>query len=372
MQIEEIKSFIINNRYAIVKISTDSGLTGIGEGTLFTQPEATIAIINRFQSYLLGKNPLQMDHHSRFLYRSSSFRGSAISSALAAIDIALWDIAGKHYNAPIAHLIGGGQTREKVRMCPVIGTDEADIMANKAKQIMKEGFTAIKIDPVPWNVHKMTSSQVIFETIKRISAVRETIGIDIDLAIEIHRKLTPGPAVALAKEIEQFGVLFIEDPIQPDSIDALAEVTKKVHVPIASGERQLSIYEFREMFAKEAVQTIKPDIGLAGGFTSCKKIAALAEAYHVEVSPHNCNSLISTTAHVQYCAGIPNFGILEYVNDTLETDIIKEQLPIENGYIKLPNKPGLGITFNEEYINKASTKPSFNTTLKDDNSVGYL
>ena len=214
-------------------------------------------------------------------------------------------------------------------------------------------------------------THVLREAVKRVGAVREAVGEDVDVCVELHRKLGPGEAVALAKKLEPLDPLFIEDPIPPDSIDSLAEVARKVNVPIATGERLYTIYEFKEVLQKGAAQDLKLDVGLQGGFSQCRKSAALAEAYHAIVSPHNARGPVLTAAHVQLCAAIPNFLVLEYRPDPKD-DILLQPLKVERGYIKVPDSPGIGVEFNEEAAAKYPYVPGeIRTAAREDGSVVF-
>ena len=372
MKIEEIETFLVH-QWLLVRIQTDKGISGIGEATFFPHPEAVIGVLNTFRDYLRGQDPLRIDHHWQFLYRFTSFRGAAIMAALSAIDIALWDIAGKFYRAPVCNLLGG-RCRDKIRMCALVLTDEIDALVAGVKQAVAEGHTAVKIDPVARGFPRMANDRLVKEIVSRVSAVREAVGPDVDVCVEVHRKLAPSEAVIVEQALRPFNLLFIEDPIQPDSVQSMAQVVSKMATPVATGERLHTIYEFRELLEAGGAQHIKPDIGLAGGITHCKKIAALAEAYHGSVAPHNFLTPVCTAAHVHLCAAIPNFLVLAYLPEDRppRSDVVKRHLPVEQGYIKVPDTPGLGVEFDESAPSKHPLKrfvPA--TALKEDGSVAY-
>ena len=369
MKIEDVQTFIIHD-WVLVRVHTDEGISGIGEACFHSQLPATIDVVHRFKKYLIGKDPLRIDHHWLYLYRSSSFRSSAICAALSAIDVALWDIAGKHYGAPVSNLLGG-RHRDKVRMCALTMGRNRDTTIEQAIVAMKEGHTAVKIDPIPPEYPKWSHARLLREVVDYVGAVRDAVGEDVDVCVEAHRKLGPAEAVALAKKLEPLNVLFLEDPIPPDSIDSMAEVASKVNVPIATGERLHTLYEFRELLARHAAHDLKLDVGLHGGFSQCKKIAALAEAYHATVSPHNARGPVLTAAHVQLCAAIPNFLVLEYRPDPHD-DMVKQQLKVENGYISVPDRTGIGVEFDEDAPAKYPYVPSeIQTAVRADGSVAF-
>ena len=369
MKIEAVEPHIIGD-WVVVSVHTDAGVSGIGEATFWAQPSATVEVVNRFKTYLIGQDPLEIDHHSLYLYRSAYFRSPAIYAAISAIDVALWDIAGKHYGAPVYSLMGG-KHRDKIRMCALCMGGDAETAVKLSVQAVKEGHTAVKIDPIPPEYANWSHSRLVREVVDHIGAVREAVGEDVDVCVEAHRKLAPFEAVAIARRLEPLDILFLEDPIPPDSIDSMAEVARKVNVPISTGERLHSIYEFKEVLSKGAAQDIKLDVGLQGGLSQCKKIAAMAEAYHATVSPHNARGPVLTAAHVQFCAAIPNFQVLEYRPSPMD-DMVKQPLMVENGYIKVPEAPGLGVELDESAPERYPNDPrDVRTLTRDDGSVAF-
>ena len=285
--------------------------------------------------------------------------------------MALWDIAGNHYGAPVYGLLGG-KHRDRIRMCALCGGRDTDATVQATVEAVKAGHTAVKINVPAGEFPSQATARLLSEAADRVGAVREAVGPDVDIAVEVHRNLAPAQAVALAGKLEQFDILFMEDPIQPDSVESMAEVARKVNVPIATGERLHTMYEFRELLARHGAQDVKLDVGLQGGFSHCKKIAALAEAYHATVSPHNAWGPLLTAAHVQLCAAIPNFLVLEYRPDPKD-DIVKEPLKVENGYIKVPDGPGIGVELDEEALARYPyTERPIATLTRPDGSVAHL
>jgi galactonate dehydratase len=345
MRIEEIQAFIVN-RWVVVAVHTDAGISGVGPAAFWSQPAATAEAVHRFRDDLLGEDPLAIESHWLRLYRKSYFRSAAICAALSAIDVALWDIAGKYYGAPVYGLLGG-KHRDEIRMCALAMAEDLDSVVEMAVDAVKEGYTAVKIDPIRGEYRRWSHARLLREITGYVSAVRDAIGEDVDLCVEAHRKLSPAQAVDLARKLEPLDILFLEDPIPPDSIDSMAEVARKVNVPLATGERLHTIYEFKEVLSRQAAQDLKLDVGLQGGISQCKKIAALAEAHHATVSPHNAFGPVLTAAHVQLCAAIPNFQVLEYRSEP-DDNIVSRPLAVERGYIKVPDVPGIGVELNEE------------------------
>jgi galactonate dehydratase len=369
MKIERITTYLVED-WLLVTVETDTGIKGVGQSTFWGQPAATVQVIDEFRRYLIGKNPLTIDYHYQYLNRSSSFRASSVFAALSAIDVALWDIAGKHCNMPVHGLLGGTH-RSKIRMCALCMDGDIDGMVAQVRAAVASGHTAVKIDPFPPEYGTWTLPRLIREVVDRVGAVREAIGEDVDLVIEAHRKLGPAEAIALAAKLEPFDVGLLEDPIPPDSVDSMAEVAARTTIPIATGERLHTIYEFREVLSRGAARDLKLDAGLQGGFTQTKKIAALAEAYHATVSPHNAWGPVLTAIHVQLAAAIPNFLVLEYRPDEKD-DIAVEPLKVRDGYITVPETPGIGIELDEKAVARYSYTPrDVGTALRSDGSVAF-
>jgi galactonate dehydratase len=369
MKIERISTYLVED-WLLVTIETDTGIKGVGQSTFWGQPAATAQVIDEFSRYLTGKDPLAMDYHFQYLNRSSSFRASSVFAAISAIDVALWDIAGKHYDAPVYGLLGGAH-RTKIRMCALCMDGDIDGMVAEVKAAVETGHTAVKIDPFPPEYGTWALPRLIREVVDRVGAAREAIGEDVDLVIEAHRKIGPAEAISLAAKLEPFDVALFEDPIPPDSVDSMAEVAAKTTIPIATGERLHTLYEFREVLSRGAARDLKLDAGLQGGLTQTKKIAALAEAYHATVSPHNAWGPILTAIHVQLAAAIPNFFVLEYRPDNKD-DIATKPLEVKDGYIAVPESPGIGVELDEAAVAKYSYTPrNIGTALRADDSIAF-
>ena len=388
MKIERVESMLIGGDDSapgnhIVRIWTDTGLSGIGQSACWGYPEAVDQIVKKFAGYLVGQDPLRIEHHWQYLYRMGPFRGSALSGAISAVDIALWDIKGKHFEAPVWQLLGG-KVRDKIRLHLLMGaklpdaSDQgttADGLRINARAAAEEGFTAIKTDPLPDGFQDMTQSRLIRETRDNVAAMREGGGEDTDIILEIHRKLTPMVAIALAESLLEFHPLFYEDPVQIDSIVSQGEVAKRTALPLANGERMHSIWEFRELLASGGSQYVRPDMGLAGGITHVKKIAAIAESYHSAVVTHNYLGPVLTAAAVHLDASIPNFVTQEYTKrDEDEVHAVyKNSLKREGGYILTPDAPGIGVELDDSRLAKHPfvSKNLQNIPMRVDGSVGY-
>ena len=376
MKITEIETIFVDH-YLFAKVHTDDGLTGLGESGAWGYLEASAAAIDTFKRYLIGQDPLRIEHHWQYLYRWTHFRGAAIMGALSAIDIALWDIAGKHFGVPSYQLLGG-KCRDKARVYyHVFGATKEELVQGciRAKEM---GFTAVGhltpfLDSSREQPYFKTHAAKMRDAIDTVGRYRDAVGDEVDLCIEIHRRLTPSEAIVLARGIEAFHPFFYEDPILPDNFDAMALVAQNIQVPIATGERLHTIHEFEALLRRGAVQYVRPDVCLAGGLTHCKKIAALAEAHHVGVVPHNPLSPVSTAACLQLAACIPNFALQEYPEGELEppkSEIVKAPLTLEDGFLIIPDAPGIGIELAEDAQERYPYIPrALKTRLHVDGSV---
>ncbi len=373
MKIDKIESFFIRNGY-VIRIHTDTGLSGVGQTACWGYPEAVEKIVNTFEKYLIGQNPLRIEHHWQYLYRMGPFRGTVLSGAISAVDIALWDIKGKHLGVPIWELLGGN-CRDKIRLHLLGGGSTPETMFDAAKAAVAEGFTALKFDPLVGNFQDMALDRLVKTARDLVAAAREGGGPDLDLIVEVHRKLTPMNSIVLESALAPFNLYFIEDPIQIDTITTQAELAKRMTSPVGNGERLTTIWEFRELLAAGGPQYVRPDVGLAGGLTHCKKIAAIAEAYHSAVVTHNFLGPLITAASLHLDASIPNFITQEYTKGD-ESDafaVYKVAYQREGGYIPIPEAPGLGIELDDSLIADIPFQPmnTGTTPLREDGSVAY-
>ncbi len=373
MKIDKIESFFIGNGY-VVRIWTDTGLSGVGQTACWGYPEAVDKIVNTFEKYLIGQNPLRIEHHWQYLYRMGPFKGTALSGAISAVDIALWDIKGKHFAVPVWELLGGN-CRDKIRLHLLGGGGTPETMFEAAKAAVAEGFTALKFDPLVGNFQDMAVDRLVKTARDIVAAAREGGGPDLDLIVEVHRKLTPMNSIVLESALVPFNLYFIEDPIQIDTITTQAELAKRMITPLALGERNVSIWEFRELLEVGGPQYVRPDVGLAGGLTHCKKIAAIAESYHSAVVTHNFLGPLITAASLHLDASIPNFVTQEYTKGD-ESDafaVYKVAYQREGGYIPIPEVPGLGVELDDSLIEETPFRPmnTGSTPLREDGSVAY-
>jgi len=376
MKITDVEVLPVD-RYLFVKVHTDSGITGLGESGAWGFLLASGQVVEDFKHYLIGKDPLLIEHHWQNLYRCTHFRGAAIMGALSAIDIALWDIAGKHFDVPVYQLLGG-KCRDKVRVYCHVKGDTKEKLIQGCVDAKEQGFTAVGhltpfLDEAREAPYFKTHSEKMKDAIDTVGKYREAVGDEVDLCVEIHRRLDPAEAIVLGRGIEGFRPFFYEDPIRPDNFDAMAEVAQKINIPIATGERLHTIYEFQMLLTRNAVQYVRPDVCMCGGITHAKKIAALAEAHHVDVVPHNPLSPVSTAACIQIAACIPNFALQEFPTGEdrpPKSEIVEQTLQVEDGFIIISEKPGIGIELAEDAMEKYPFKDRRrNTRLHVDGSV---
>lgn len=388
MKIVDLK-VVKTNRCVFCKIYTDNDLVGLGEAGAWGFLPACATVLEEFKEYLLGKDPLRIEHHWQYLQRFSHYRGAVMMAALSAVDEALYDISGKYFNVPIYYLLGG-KVRDKIRVyCHTPGRTEDELVEN-AKKLKAEGFTALGHlnpfldEPRDTPFHE-NNAQMLYEGERRIRKVREAVGEDIDLCIELHRRLEPGIAVQLSHRLEKYNPMFLEDPIRPNNYEEMSRVASKSNIPIATGERINSFYDFAMMIEHGACSYVRASIGLCGGFTGMKKIAAIAEAHHLSLVPHNPLSPVTTNALLQFAAATENVAIMEYPDpykastaDNLlgiktnyrQVDMVNEVPKLKDGYLEIPNKPGLGIDLVDNVEKKFPFRPhKINARLNLDGSI---
>lgn len=343
--------------------------------------DGTLGVLKKLEGYLIGQDPRRIEHHWQYMYRSMYFRGSLIMSAIAAIDIALWDIKGKALGVPVYELLGG-KCRDKVRTYPAVFKFTPEEMAAACADIKAQGFTAARL-MITGDARQRTCgiedsifSHRVSAQIARVRACREAVGDDFDLILEVHRSMSVPDAIAFAKGVEPYNPLFLEDPIAPDSDEVMAEVAAKTWLPIATGERFITVQEFENLLMKKAARYVRPDLCAMGGITACKKVAAIAESHYVEIVPHNPLGPVSTAACLQLDAAVPNVAIQEFPSFYLaggEKDMITTELKLDQGFLVVPDAPGIGIELVEDITEKfPPAQRSINCQISFDGSVRDL
>ena len=353
MKIAKIEQFFPRPRTRLVKITTDNGLVGWGETTLEGKPKSTIAAVEELADYLIGKDPLRIEHHWQHIYRSAFFRGGQVlMTALSGMDQALWDIAGKHYGVPAYQLLGGA-VRDRIRVYAHWGigslTDEGKAAAKERLEWLqrKGGYRAFKSGPGgKWRAHEPPA--VIDAFVERAYLMREWVGPDVELAFDFHGKMTPALAIEICQELKGMRPMFVEEPVPQENVDALKLVSDHVPFPIATGERLLTRWGFREICEKHAVAYLQPDVSHVGGITELKKVANMAEVYYMHLMPHCAIGPVAFSASMQVDAVVPNFLIQEQIDAGLGAGLLREDWQVRDGHIDLPTKPGLGFEIEEK------------------------
>ena len=350
------------SKYLFIKITTDEGVHGIGEAGAWGFLDGVEGVLRRFTDYLIGQDPFRIEHHWNYLYRSMYFRGSVIMSALSAIDIALWDIKGKALGVPVYELLGG-KCRDKVRSYEAVFRYTAEEMADFCVSLKEKGYDAARL-MITGDISKSTADRSCsiynhkVETYARkVKACREAVGDSFDLILECHRSMDPCEAVAFAKSVEEYRPLFLEDPIPPDSPEAMADIAGRTNIPVATGERFINIQEFETILQKRAAKYLRPDVCALGGLTPSKKVAAMAEANYAKIVPNNPLGPVSTAACLQLDAAIPNFGIQEFpsfYHQGNEAEMTTEPFREDGGYILIPDAPGIGVELVDNITEKFS------------------
>jgi galactonate dehydratase len=341
-----------------VKVSTDEGIHGWGEAYTQQDRDRSIEIsVHELGNYLIGRDPWAIKHFTYVAYNDFLGKRGSMEcySAISALEHALWDIAGKAAGQPVYNLLGG-PCRDKIRVYANgwgDGGKDPHATAARALEILEQGFTALKWDPFPnpWRAHIDKDQEKA--AIEGVRIMRETVGPDVDLMVEVHRRLAPINAIRIANAIEEYRPYWFEEPVSARNLDAMAEVRSKINLPIMTGEELYTKTEFREVFERRAADILNPDVCNVGGILELKEIAAMAEAHLVAMSPHNYNStMIGLAATVHAAATMPNFLITEYfVNfEGLGKEIARPPLLQQDGYVQIPKTPGLGIDLDEDAL----------------------
>ncbi len=344
--------------WVYVKVDTDEGIHGWGEAyTQLDRHRNIETLVSEIGRYLVGRNPFNIKHFISMVYNDYAGRRGSMDlyCAQSGIEQALWDIVGKKLGTPVYNLLGGS-CRSKIRVYangwyPNAKTPEE--YAEMAVETVKRGFNALKFDPFPdpWRLYINRKDEEL--AIEIVRAVRDAVGPDIELLIEVHRRLAPMHAIRVAKQMEEFKPFWYEEPVPSENLQALAEVRSRINIPTVTGEALYTKQEFREVFDLRAVDIINPDVCNCGGILELKEIAAMAEPYFIAVSPHNYNSTaVGLASTIQVSACISNFLITEYFVNYEDTsrEIIEKPFKIENSTIKLPNSPGLGLEIREDAV----------------------
>ncbi|UPM43454.1 galactonate dehydratase [Halocatena salina] len=358
MEIVEYELFEVPPRWLFLKVSTDTGLVGWGEPIVEGRAKSVRSAVEELMdTYLIGTDPQHIEKHWQTMYRGGFYRGGPVlMSAIAGIDQALWDIKGKQYDAPVYELLGG-RARDRIRVYQWIGGDEPSEVGRAAREKVDAGFTALKMNGTA-KVRHIDTPAVVDDAVRRLSEVRDTVGEDIDIAVDFHGRVSKSMAKRLVEALDPYDPMFIEEPVLPEHEEALPAIAECTTTPIATGERMFSRWDFKNLLEQGVVDLIQPDLSHAGGITEVHKIASMAEAYDVAIAPHCPLGPIALASCVQVDATSPNALIQEqsldihYNEGSDETEYLSDPtlFEYEEGYIDLPTEPGLGIRIDEKTV----------------------
>ena len=357
MKITKLELFKVPPRWLFLKISTDEGYEGWGEPVVEGRADTVKAAVEELSSYLIGANPNKIEDIWQVLYRSGFYRGGPVlTSAISGIEQALWDIKGKYYNAPIYELLGGA-CRDRIKVYSWIGGEKPDEVAVLAKEKQDQGFSAIKMNATG-ELNYIDDYSKVRGVVERVASIREACGEDFGIAVDFHGRVHKAMAKILVQELNPYHLMFVEEPVLCENYEAFKEIASYTTAPIATGERLFTRWDFKKIFEQGVVNIIQPDLSHAGGILECKKIAAMAEAYDVAVAPHCPLGPIALASCIQLDACTPNAIIQEQSlgihynqgNDIM--DFLKDPTVFEykDGYVGLPDKPGLGIDIDEDKV----------------------
>jgi len=359
MKIAEVTPLVMGTEWrnlTMVKVRTDEGLVGVGEVRMVNHTQALLGYLEHaIPSHVLGADPFDVEALVQRMWRTDYERaGAIVMSGISAIEIACWDIIGKAVGLPVFKLMGGA-VRDRIKAYAngwYTVERTPDEFHAAARQVVARGYLALKLDPFGAGTSELAPDE-LRRAVGLVEAVQDAIGPDNELLVEMHGRFTPATAVSIARELEPYRPSWIEEPVPPENLKALARVAKQVTIPVATGERIHVRHEFRELFELEAADIVQPDITTVGGLLETRKIAAWADVHYVLLAPHNVGGPISTAAALHLAAGTTNFKIQEHFNDFTEA-AVKESAPgnpeVVDGCFALPQGPGLGVTLREEVV----------------------
>ena len=360
LEITDVETHLVANPWkpwVFVRLHTNEGVTGLAEATTHDKPRTVVAAIEEMSDFFIGRDPFDTESLWLEMYRNEWFSKNVINTTVvSAVDMACWDIKGKHLDQPVYDLLGG----------PVHGTElrayangwytdadgDPDGFARAAERVVEDGYDAMKFDPFGTAWQSMTTEEKN-HAVDIVGAVREAVGPDVELLIECHGRFSAAQAVDIAKKLDQFDPAWYEEPCPPDSINSLAEVARKSPIPVVTGERHMTKYDFYELVTRTDIDVFQPDLMNTGGITEGKKIAGLAEADHVDIAPHNPQGPVAGAIYSHFCTSIPNFRIQEMFQTYDEEwvdDLLKDPLQVEDGYVQVPEGPGFGIELDMDVV----------------------
>jgi galactonate dehydratase len=371
MKVRAVSTVVVNARmrnWVFVKVETDEpGLVGWGEASVEWNTRAVVGAVEDLAGLVVGEDPRRTEHLWQVMYRQHFFKGGVVTmSAISGIDQALHDIKAKALGIPLYELLGGA-VRDRVRMYDHLGGGDmeavyneatAEHFAQRARASIESGFTALKILAVPRS-QMLEGTAAIREAVSLMGAVREAVGDDVDVMVDLHGRTTPAMAIQYGHALSEYRPWFLEEPCQPENVDAMVEVARALPIPIATGERLVTRFQFRELLEKRACAVIQPDVCHCGGVSEIKKIAAMAETYYVSMAPHNPLGPIATMVNIHIGFSTPTFLIQEVMRLDVpwRNDVVDAELPMEEGHVSAPRRPGIGIEVNEKEAAKHPYQP---------------
>lgn len=386
MRITSVETFHVKPRWIFVKVSTDEGICGWGECDLEGRNLVTAAAVDALKDMIVGKDPRNIEYLYKLMYAGAFYRGgAAIFSGISGIEQALWDIKGKWLNVPVWQLLGG-KSRDRIRMyAHIVGNiDYTDLDENECRRLLVEnaklkvgkGIKSLKT-PFICPYRYIETPDMVDRFVERIALVREAIGKKIDLAVDFHGRVSPAMSPWLCKELEQFGLMFVEEPVLPENVDEMALVAQKTIIPIATGERKFTTFDFREILEKHAAYVLQPDVCHTGGISQVMKIAAMGETYLCTIAPHNPLGPLALAACLQVDTVINDFLAQEFPSFENGWDLggpyLKQPFEIKDGYIEVSDKPGMGIEVDEVAVRDNQYDGRWEiprVSFRDDNSLG--
>jgi len=349
LKITRLETMHVAPRWLFLKMYTDEGFVGYGEPIVEGRARTVETAVKELEKYLIGKDPFKIEHHWQAMYRGTFYRGGPVlTSAISGVEQAMWDILGKSLRVPAYQLLGGS-CHEKIRIYAHVGGRTPEEASRNALAKAEQGFTALKTGLFD-ATRIVDTLKVVKKAVETFKAMRDAVGDDVDIGIDCHGRLSPAMAIRMAKALEPYYPMFLEEPCLPENVDTMVLVARSTSIPIATGERLFTKWGFREVLEKQAASILQPDVCHAGGILECKKIAAMAETYYAAIAPHNPLGPIALAACIQLDACIPNFLIQEQV--TLGEGYLKKPFDMKDGYVDVPEEPGLGIELDDELVKK--------------------
>ncbi len=358
MKITALKTYFVKPRWLFLKVETDEGITGWGEPIVEGRAQTVAAAVQEIGRIIIGEDPRRIEHIWQSVYCGQFYRGGPVlTSALSGIEQALWDISGKALGVP-AYMLLGGKTRDKIKVYGHIQGSNVEDYSKNAIEVKGKGYDTFKWGvPVPLNF--IETPQKVKTIVENFAAVRKSLGDEVQIGIDFHGRVSPALAPILIRELAPYSPMFIEEPVLPENVDVMARIAQNSPIPIATGERVYTKWGFKDIIEKQAAVILQPDLSHAGGILECKKIAAMAETYYMNIAPHCPLGPIALASCLTLDAVIPNFMCQEMV--TTGEGYIKEPFVVKNGYIELSDKPGLGIEIDERCLEEKAYDGSWET-----------